>query len=184
MRIPDQPYRTLAEAVLETEPGADGITILDFFQGNRTPYKNPDAKGVIYGLNIQHSWKQVYRALLESISFGSRNIIDNQIRQGYDVDLIVGCGGVTKDPVWMQMIADITDKTIAVNEENEAGVLGGCVLAASNGRCYGSFQEAADTMVRIQKQYVPDKGRHEQYEKPYRKYLELYRRLQDFMEQD
>lgn len=176
------PYQPLDEAVRSVQPGAEGLTVLDFFQGNRTPYKDADAKGVIYGLNIKHTWKHIYRALLEGISFGTRNIIENQIRQGYDVDLIIGCGGVNKNEYWMQMMADITGKTIAVNEENQAGVLGDCILAAVGAGAFASFQEAADAMVRIKKFYEPDMEQHRLYEKAYQQYLGLYQDLKQRMQ--
>ena len=182
--IDGNPYKALSEASLEIEPGAEGLTVLDFFQGNRTPYKDADAKGVIYGLNVKHTWKHIYKALLEAISFGTRNIIDNQINQGYDVDLVVGCGGVTKDVQWMQMIADITGKQIVVNEESQAGVMGCCVLAAAGGRYYQSFQEAADAMIRVKNSYTPDMEKHAAYEKPYQKYLKLYQNLKTMMSEE
>lgn len=179
--IDGNPYKALSEASQEIEPGAEGLTVLDFFQGNRTPYKDPDAKGVIYGLNIKHTWKHIYRALLESIAFGTKNIIDNQISQGYDISLIVGCGGVTKDVQWMQIISDVTGKEILVNEASQAGVIGCCVLAAAGSGAYGSFQEAADAMIRVKDRYLPDPRKTELYEKPYRTYLKLYQNLKDMM---
>ena len=48
-------YVYLAEALKETEPGAGGLIMLDHFQGNRTPYKDPFSKGAFYGLTMQHS---------------------------------------------------------------------------------------------------------------------------------
>ena len=182
--VDGNPYKALSEASQEIEPGAEGLTVLDFFQGNRTPYKDPDAKGVIYGLNVKHTWKHIYRALLESIAFGTRNIIDNQIVQGYDVDLVVGCGGVTKDLQWMQIISDVTGKQIVVDEEAQAGVMGCCVIAASGSGHYTGFQEAADAMIRIKDRYVPDMEKHAAYEKPYQKYLKLYQNLKTMMSEE
>ena len=179
--IDGNPYLALSEASQEIEPGAEGLTVLDFFQGNRTPYKDANGKGVIYGLNIRHTWKHIYRALLESIAFGTRNIIDNQVLQGFDVDMITGCGGVTKDRQWMQIISDVTGKRIVVNEESQAGVMGCCVLAAAGCGAFGSVQEAADAMIRAKEEYIPDAAAHSAYEEPFRKYLELYGNLKDMM---
>ena len=182
--IDGNPYKALSEASAEIEPGAEGVTVLDFFQGNRTPYKDADAKGVIYGLNIKHTWKHIYRAFQESIAFGTRNIIDNQTSQGFDIDLVVGCGGVTKDRQWMQIISDVTGKQILVNEESQAGVMGCCVLAAAGSGAFASFQEAADSMIRIRERYVPDPEVHAAYEKPYERYLELYQNLKTMMSEE
>lgn len=65
------PYGNLLGIPDEIPIGADGVTVLDFFQGNRTPYKDAMAKGVIFGLNIKHTWKHIYRAVLESVSYGT-----------------------------------------------------------------------------------------------------------------
>ena len=178
------PYSCLSKAALTVPPGSQGLTVLDFFQGNRTPYKDANARGVIYGLNINHSWKHIYRALIVGVSFGTRNIVENQVKQGFDVNFIVGCGGVTKDKVWMQIISDILGKTIAVNEEEQAGVMGCCLLAASGGRCYKTIKEAADAMVRFKEKYEPDMKIHQEYEKPYQRYLRLYQNLKKQMSDD
>lgn len=175
-------YDQLSQAAASIPMGSENVTVLDFFQGNRTPYKDADAKGVIYGLNIKHTWKHIYRAVLEGVAFGTRNIIDNQISQGYDVNLIVGCGGVTKDKVWMQIISDVTGKRIVVNENSQAGVLGDCVLAATGVGKYRNFEEAAEQMVHVKDSYIPDESAHKAYEKPYHEYLGLYQDLKKRMD--
>ena len=169
--------------LLEIPIGADGVTVLDFFQGNRTPYKDAMAKGVIFGLNIKHTWKHIYRAVLESVSYGTQNIIRNFEEQGYPVASITACGGVTKDRRWLQMISDVTGKPIIVNENIQAGVLGCCVVAASKGRFYNDFQSAAEHMVKPKFIVEPDMKNHEEYQPYFHKYLELYESLKDLMHQ-
>ena len=66
----------------------------------------------------------IYRALLESVAFGTKNIIDSFEKNGSPVNTIVGCGGVTKDKVWMQIISDVTGKPIVVTEDAGASALG------------------------------------------------------------
>ena len=175
------PYGNLLEIPDEIPIGAGGVTVLDFFQGNRTPYKDAMAKGVIFGLNIKHTWKHIYRAVLESVSYGTQNIIRNFEEQGYPVDSITACGGVTKDRRWLQMISDVTGKPIIVNENIQAGVLGCCVVAASKGRFYNDFQSAAEHMVKPKFIVEPDMKNHEEYQPYFHKYLELYESLKDLM---
>lgn len=177
------PYGNLLGIPDEIPIGADGVTVLDFFQGNRTPYKDAMAKGVIFGLNIKHTWKHIYRAVLESVSYGTQNIIRNFEEQGYPVASITACGGVTKDRRWLQMISDVTGKPIIVNENIQAGVLGCCVVAASKGRFYNDFQSAAEHMVKPKFIVEPDMKNHEEYQPYFHKYLELYESLKDLMHQ-
>ena len=182
--IPEEngnPYGKLLDGPETTPIGADGITVLDFFQGNRTPYKDALAKGVIYGLNIKHSWEHIYRAVLESVSYGTYNIIKNLEDHGYEIDSITACGGVTKDAQWMQMISDITGKPITVNRNSQAGALGCCVVAASQGRFYKDFQDAAKHMVVPKKVIYPNVENHEAYQPYFEKYLALYLSLRNLM---
>lgn len=177
------PYGNLLGIPDEIPIGADGVTVLDFFQGNRTPYKDAMAKGVIFGLNIKHTWKHIYRAVLESVSYGTQNIIRNFEEQGYPVESITACGGVTKDRRWLQMISDVTGKPIIVNENIQAGVLGCCVVAASKGRFYDDFQSAAAHMIKPKFIVGPDMQNHEEYQPYFHKYLELYESLKNLMHQ-
>lgn len=184
--IPEEngnPYAKLLDIPNKIPIGAEGITVLDFFQGNRTPYKDASAKGVIFGLNVKHTWEHIYRAVLESISYGTYNIIKNFEENEYSVDSITACGGVTKDDQWMQMIADITGKPITVNRNSQAGALGCCVVAAAQGRFYNDFQEAAEHMVIPKKVIRPDMEKHQAYQPYFKKYLALYESLRDFMHQ-
>ncbi|CCY14705.1 carbohydrate kinase [Eubacterium sp. CAG:146] len=94
-------YETIIRQAEEIPIGCDGLVALDFFQGNRTPYKTARAKGVYYGLKLTHTKAHLYRALLEAVAFGTANIIKNFDDQGYPVNTLIGCGGVTKNRLWM-----------------------------------------------------------------------------------
>lgn len=167
--------------IKDIPPGSDGLVALDFFQGNRTPYKDPNAKGVIYGLTLSHTKAHIYRALIESVALGTKNIIDNFDKQGEKIDMIVGCGGVTKDATWMQIIADATGKPIIVTVDPSAGGLGCCIVAAVGTGIYQSFDEATDGMVQMAYTVEPDMDAHVQYEKVFKKYQKLYANLKDMM---
>ena len=138
---------------------------------------------MIFGLNIKHTWEHIYRAVLESISYGTYNIVQNFEKNGYVIETITACGGVTKDKLWMQMIADITGKTIIINQSSQAGALGCCVAAASQGRFYNNFQEAARHMVIPKTVIQPNMKNHQEYQPYFEKYLSLYDCLKDLMHQ-
>ena len=180
----DNVYAKLMECVKDTDIGAEGLVVLDYFQGNRTPYKDSYSKGVIYGLTMKHTWKHIYRAILESVAFGTHNIVKNFEEQGCSIDVIVACGGVTKDRGWLQIISDVTGKPIVVTKESQAGVLGCCVVAAAGGRHYDTFEEAADVMVVEDSTIFPDMDAHWQYEEIFKKYLGLYKNLRTMMRED
>lgn len=175
------PYEQMNKLVEAIEPGAEGLVALDFFQGNRTPYKDANAKGLIYGLTLSHTKGHIYRALLESVALGTKNIIDNFENQGCPVDVIVGCGGVTKDKTWMQIIADVTGKPIIVTVDPSAGGLGCAIIAAVGAKAYDNFEDATAGMVKEEYTVTPNPGLYETYQGVFEKYVEIYDQLKDTM---
>lgn len=180
----EDPYSFMNQQVEKIAPGADGLVALDFFQGNRTPYKDPNAKGVIYGLTLSHTRAHIYRALLESVALGTRNIIENFEKQGCPVDMVVGCGGVTKDKTWMQIIADATGKPIIVTQDPSAGALGCSIVAAVGSHAYDSFDEATKGMVKEAYTVEPNLEVYDQYQSVFDDYVELYNSLKDMMDKE
>ena len=177
----DNPYAYMNEQIEGIAPGADGLVALDFFQGNRTPYKDANAKGVIYGLTLSHTKAHIYRALLESVAFGTKNIIDSFEQNGSPVNTIVGCGGVTKDKVWMQIISDVTGKPIVVTEDAGASALGCAIVASVGSKAYTNFEEATRGMVKEAYVVEPNPETHAVYEGIFEKYVEIYHQLKGTM---
>ena len=120
---------------------------------------------------------------MEAVAFGTANIIKNFDDQGYPVNTLIGCGGVTKNRLWMQIISDVTGKPIIVNKL-QAGVLGCGVVAAASALYEGDFQKAADEMVHTDVKIEPNMENHKKYEKIFTKYLKLYENLAEMMEMD
>jgi len=180
----DNPYAYMNELIADIPAGAEGLVALDFFQGNRTPYKDANAKGVIYGLTLSHTKAHIYRALLESVALGTKNIIDNFEAQGCPIDIIVGCGGVTKDATWMQIIADVTGKPIVVTEDSSASVLGCTIVSAVGAGAYDFFVDATNGMVKEAYTVSPNKDLYDTYQKVFNTYTEIYEGLKDTMAKD
>ncbi|MBU4438311.1 MAG: carbohydrate kinase [Firmicutes bacterium] len=181
MSAHENPYAYMNELVAKIPAGSEGLVALDFFQGNRTPYKDANAKGVIYGLTLSHTKAHIYRALLESVALGTKNIIDNFEAQGCPINIIVGCGGVTKDTTWMQIIADVTGKPIVVTEDASASVLGCAIVAAVGSGTYESFDAATKGMVKEAYSVQPNKDLYATYQGVFDTYTEIYENLKDTM---
>ncbi len=176
------PYQIMENEADRIPIGSEGLVLLDYFQGNRTPYKDPMAKGVIYGLTLRHSKAHIYRAILEGIAFGMRNIIDNMETADFSIDVIRGCGGVTKNPLWLQIISDVTGKPIMLTQHSSnSGVLGCAIISAVGSASYHNFEEAVDAMVQCTDTVYPDKDAHNKYNPNYKKYLKLYDNLKELM---
>jgi ribulokinase len=174
----ENPYSVMAAEAGAVSPGSDGLVLLDFFQGNRTPHKDASAKGVFFGLTLAHTRAHMYRAVLEGIAFGMRSILD-AMENGQDViSKLSACGGVTNNKVWLRIISDVINKpTVLTENSGNAGVLGGAIIAAVGSGRFANFQDACDSMVNVTEVITPDEKSRERYEAPYGKYLDLYRNL-------
>jgi sugar (pentulose or hexulose) kinase len=108
-----------------------------------------------------------------------RNIVDTM--SGPDaITQLRGCGGVTKDKTWLQIISDVTNKPIVLTKNSRnAGVLGCSIISAVGSGNFVGFDEACEEMVKKTDAIHPDPARYVCYEEPYRKYLDLYRNLKN-----
>jgi FGGY-family pentulose kinase len=178
----DDPYEVMMKEASEVKPGSKGIIALDFFQGNRTPYKDPLAKGVFYGLTLSHGRAHIYRSIMESVAYGMRNVIENMSMGQLHIKNLMACGGVTKNPLWLQIISDVCGKDIKlITRSSEAGILGCCIVAAVGQGVYRKFEEATHHMLRSNLVIHPNPDAHQTYNSLYENYLDLYSDLKGFM---
>ncbi|WP_428390294.1 FGGY-family carbohydrate kinase [Lichenicoccus sp.] len=172
----------LNHAATSLEPGADGLLVLDHFQGNRTPYTDPLSRGAILGLSLHHSAAHLFRAMLEGIGFGTRAIIDRMAEAGCGAAEITAGGGATRSPLWLQIHADTAGLPVIVPEVAEAPSLGAAVLAAHGAGHFDSIDAGIAAMVRPGRRIEPDPARVARYDEIYRRYAELYPALKPLRE--
>lgn len=178
----DNGYLEMTKEVEKIQPGSDGVITLDYFQGNRTPYKDPKAKGVFYGLTLSHTRAHIFRSILESIAFGTKNIIDTISQAELNIENIVASGGVVKNPLWMKVISNVTQKPILLTKNSSnAGILGCAILAALGSGEYRGFEETIQHMVQISTTIEPDLNEYKKYEETYHNYLKMYQLLKPIM---
>lgn len=162
------------EEIQGIPPGSGGLVMLDYWQGNRTPRRDPRAKGVVFGLTLGHDYRHLVRSAYEGIAFGTRHIIETLRAAGIDVRRAAAGGGGTRSRVWLQLTADVCDLPITVPKHADAcGVLGSAICAACGAGIFRSLSEAAENMV-SEERLIEPRGSAEQLEKNYRAYLELY----------
>lgn len=179
----EEPYQVLAGEAAGIPPGSEGLIVLDTWQGNRTPYRDPLARGAVWGMTLAHTRAHLYRAVMESVAYGTRNILEAFSKASSPVRQIVACGGVVKNPVWLQIVADVTGVPIKQAGFSEAGVLG-CAVAASAGLgLYNGLREAARAMVEYGGTVEPDREKFDVYSFYFEKYKRTYELLAPEMHQ-
>ena len=174
-------YDVLNELARDVPPGSEGLVVLDYWQGNRTPYTDPEARGMIWGLSLSHGTGHVFRAILEGICYGTEHIFRTMREHEFEPKEIVAAGGPTKSELWMQLHADVSGLPISFTRVGDAPALGSAILAAVGAGTHPDIQEAARNMVHVERSIEPDTERHAEYKFYVVKYIETYPRMQELM---
>jgi ribulose kinase len=167
-------FDELNEAAGVLEPGAEGLVVLDHFQGNRTPYTDAASRGAITGLTLKHTPCHVFRAIIEGICLGTRLIIDS-FGEAFSAKRIVAAGGPTNSRLWLQIHADTIGVPLELTEAPNAPALGCAILAAYGTGRFATIEEGCKAMVRRTAIVEPDTRRTHLYEREvYPRYRALY----------
>lgn len=174
-------YDVLNEKIADIPPGSEGLVVLDYWQGNRTPYTDPLARGMVWGFTLHHSPVHLYRAIQEGICYGTAHILRAMHNGGFDVTRFVAAGGFTKSRQLMQMHADVSGVPITLTEVSDAVILGGAILSAVGAGLFPSIQDAAGAMVHETDTIEPDPARHEEYKFYVDAYAETYPQMRELV---
>ncbi|CAN5861483.1 FGGY-family carbohydrate kinase [soil metagenome] len=175
-------YEVLNEMAREVPIGSDGLIVVDYFQGNRTPHTDPLVRGMMWGLSLSHGPGHFFRAILEGICYGTEHIFRTMREHGFEPREIVVAGGPTRSELWMQMHADVSNMPITLTRMGGvAPVLGSAMLAAVGAGIYPDVPTAAENMVHVESTIEPDPEAHEEYGFYLERYIETYPRMKDLM---
>jgi xylulokinase len=162
-------YPELLAEARASGPGARGLLMLPYFAGERTPIADPDARGVIAGLTVEHTRGDLYRAALEATAFGVRHNIAAIEAAGGRIDRIVAVGGGTQGGLWARIVSDVTGRAQLVPEKTIGASYGAAFLAAGSVRPV-SIEEWNPVVERLE----PDPAARTGYDRLYAAYLDLY----------
>jgi FGGY-family pentulose kinase len=175
-------YTLLNEDAAKLPPGSQGLIVLDYWQGNRTPHVDPEARGMMWGFTLAHTPAHVFRAIIEGIAYGTETILRTFRQYDYEVRELIATGGPTKSKLWMQIHADVSNVPITLTEAGDsAALLGSAALAAVAAGVYPSAHDAAQAMVRIKSQILPNADAHIAYCFYVEQYAATYPQMRDLM---
>ncbi len=179
LAAPGSSLASLERAAAQLRPGETGLVALDWFNGNRTVLADADLTGVLCGLTLHSTREHIYRALLESIAFGNRRIVENFSEHGIELTEIVACGGVAKaSPLLMQLFADVSGLAVRVPVSDEVPARGAALFAAvADGIFDGIDAAVASTEPAAGRTYRPDAAARPTYDRVYA----IYRGLHDLL---
>lgn len=164
---------TLSSEAEKISPETTQVLALDWINGRRTPDANQSLKGAIKGLDMGSDAAHVFKALVESICFGSKRIIERFRQEGVAIEQVIGLGGVAKkSTLVMQTLADVLNMPIKVAKSEQAPALGAAIYAATAAGIYPTVTEAITAMGNgFDKVYFPDPANAKIYTGKYENYL-------------
>jgi len=172
-------YYQLDKAAEQVPHGSQGLVVLPYFMGERSPLWDTDAKGVIFGLSLVHTKAHIYRAFLEAVAYSLRHTIE---ASGADLgDTILVAGGVSKSRLWRQIFADVTGYAI-VSPLNDVEATLGDVMLAGLGTGVLTLEEMKRWQV-LGDKMLPNKDHYAEYNRYYSLYRRLYNHLKDDMKE-
>ncbi|MFW6312107.1 MAG: gluconokinase [Nanoarchaeota archaeon] len=169
----DNYYELIDQYIKEIPPGGKNLFFLPFITGERSPNWNPNARGIVFGLDYYHSKKELIKAAVEGITFRLKTIKEAlEVKSNICNEVILN-GGVTQSEPWIQLIADILNARVIVNENEEAAALGAVMIGSIS---LGFYDDYNSIDFKHESGFVkePDQELVEKYYQLYLFHKEIY----------
>jgi len=175
-RLGKDPYDVIIEYASQVPPGAEGLIFLPFLSGERAPYWNPNARGVLFGLGLHHQKQHIARATLEAVMYNMHSVhlaLEEQAGRSREVR---ATGGFCRSPEWLQIMADVFGREVTVAESHESSCLGAAVLAMV-GLGLAPDLNVVHKMIRTRERRQPSLENHATYQELFAIYQRVYHNL-------
>ncbi|MHC4494678.1 MAG: ribulokinase [Planctomycetota bacterium] len=173
-------HEALTEKAAKLKPGQSGLLALDWNNGNRTVLVDQRLTGLLVGQTLHTRPEEIYRALIEATAFGALTIINRFEEYGVKVSEVINCGGIAeKNPLLMQIYADVTGREMQISRSAQSCALGaaiaGAVVAGKESGGYDVFVDAQAAICGIKDvTYKPISENHKVYQQLYALYKQLH----------
>ncbi|MBM9433599.1 FGGY-family carbohydrate kinase [Flaviflexus equikiangi] len=163
-------YDELSQLAAESDPGSRGLIMLPYFSGERSPIADPNARGVLAGLNLTHTYGDIYRSALEATGFGSRHLLDSIKESGGEASEYWAVGGGTTGGLWPQIMSDIIGIKQYIPKVSIGASYGDALMAAMT----AGLVDIDTTWNSAEREIEPNPDNLEIYSDMYKLYLDLY----------
>lgn len=162
-----------AEAAL-APAGCEGLIFLPYLTGERTPYPDPNARGVFFGITLRHDRRHFVRAVLEGVAYGLRDSFEILAGMGVPIREVRASGGGARSPLWRRVQADVTGREHVLINVDEGPAFGVALLAGVGTGVWSSVEEACRATIHVTDSCPPDPDNRPIYDAGYAVYRGLY----------
>ncbi len=164
------------QRIQDIPDGSDGLIFLPYLNGERTPYWDPSARGVYFGINLSTTKGHFIKAVMEGVCFALRNCVDTIESLGIEIDEIRAVGGGLKSPIWLNTLGKILKKPVYTVGMPDTGLIGNMLLCRHALQPDTSLYDHVHEIAHFdQKIYYTEPS--DVYERQYQVFLSLYQNL-------
>lgn len=168
-------YAALAKEAASSPVGANGLIMIPYMSGERTPIFDPKARGVIAGLSLSHSRGDIYRAVLEGTAFSIRMNLEAMQKAGAQIKHGVAVGGGASNELWLQMVSDVSGIPQLLPEKTIGASYGNAFLAGLAVDAIENLDVLKKDWVQIKKEIIPNAENKKVYDRLYPLFKDLYK---------
>ncbi len=166
-------YQALDEEARDIPAGSDGLLLLPYFLGEKTPIFNPIARGMFFGLTLQHTRAHLYHSILEGISFGFLHHIQVLKDAGYGINRVRVANGGARSKLWRQVTSDVIGYPLEEVANHPGSSLGAAFIAGMGVGCFSGWEEI-ENYIHLKEPTIPNPERYTKYQLLYQLYRDLY----------
>jgi xylulokinase len=168
------PYDLLSKEAELAEPGCKGLIFVPYLLGERSPHMDPDARGILYGLSLEHRRAHLIRAVMEGVVYALRDSLEIFKELGVRAEKVIARGGGVKSSLWRQIQADIFNAEVMTVNVKEEAAYGAALLAGVGAGIYTDLEKACQETIHSFSQETPNSERAKVYDEYYKIYARLY----------
>ena len=172
--IGETDYDRLTQRAATAPPGSEGLVFLPYLTGERSPHLDPHARGVFFGLTSRHDLGHMTRAVMEGVAFSLRDSLEVMQELGASPREVRATGAGTRNPFWLQLLADVFARPIVRTVVDEGPAYGAALLAGVAAGAFASVEEACESIEISPDDCEPDQQRARLYDEYYSAYRSLY----------
>ena len=177
------PHQHLDRLAAGMPPGSEGLIVLPYFLGEKSPVQDPQARGALSGLSLSHTVGHLWRAALEGTAYAFRHHIEVFREIGYPVQRLMASDGGSRSEVWMQIVADVLQTPVQLLTGHPGSCLGAAWVAAIGCGLTDDWN-GVSRFVGRGRLVEPDQRRRGVYDHGYHQFRDLYRRLRPWFAQN
>jgi xylulokinase len=167
-------YELLDETATAAPAGCDGLVFLPYLSGERTPHADPDARGVLFGIDLTKKRAHVVRAVMEGVTFGLNDSVSIMRDMDVPLEQVIAGGGGSRSALWRSMQADVFEMPISAAGEPDCAMLGAALLGGVAGDVFPTVPDACAAAVRNGPALEPDPSTFPSYRASGDRFRRLY----------